>query len=95
MSRKAVGFIETVGFASAIIAADTALKAASVSLVKMTSVIGVGKSIGVTVYLAGSVAAVQSAVNSASAEVSVLGTLVAAHVIAGIDAQTEAKLVSA
>lgn len=93
MQRKAMGFIETVGFASAIIAADIALKAASVSLVKMTSVIGVGKSIGVTVYLAGNVAAVQSAITSASTEVSALGTLVSAHVIAGIDAQTEAMLI--
>lgn len=95
MQRKAIGLIETVGFASALIAADTSLKSASVSLVKMTSVIGIGKSIGITVYLTGNVAAVESAINNANSKISALGTLVSAHVIAGIDAQTEAKLVQA
>ncbi|QTF08594.1 BMC domain-containing protein [Brenneria izadpanahii] len=93
MQRRAMGFVETIGFASAIVAADVALKSADVALVRMESVIGVGKSIGVTVYFTGDVAAVQAAVARAKTEVAALNTLVSAHVIAGVDAETQAKLI--
>ncbi|MCG8708013.1 BMC domain-containing protein [Brenneria sp. 4F2] len=93
MQRRAMGFVETVGFASAIMAADVALKAANVALIRMESVIGVGKSIGVTVYFTGDVAAVQAAVERAKSAVSALDTLVSVHVIASVDTETQAKLI--
>ncbi len=88
-----MGFIETVGYASAIVAADYALKAANVRLVRMESVIGVGKSIGVTAYFCGDVAAVQAAIDAAKRAVAPLGTVVAAHVIANVDAEVREKLI--
>ncbi len=93
MTRQAMGFIETVGYASALIAADYALKAAKVSLLRMETVIGVGKSIGVTVFFAGDVAAVQAAIDAAKAAVAPLATVVAAHVIANIDAKARDVLI--
>lgn len=94
MSGRAMGFIETTGLASALIAADTALKAANVTLVRMESVIGSGKGgIGVTAFFTGDVAAVKAAVDAADAAVAPLGTVIGAHVVANMDSGAREKLV--
>lgn len=94
MSSTAMGFIETVGYAAAIVAADYALKAANVKLVRIETVIGVGKMLGVTVYLGGEVAAVQSAVDAGSREASKIGTVVSAHVIPNLDSKVRMDMFS-
>ena len=59
---SALGFIETVGLASAIAAADAALKAANVSLIGRENTKGQGR---ITVKITGEVSAVQAAVAAA------------------------------
>ena len=77
----ALGMIETRGLLGAIEAADAALKSASVSLIGARKVGGGW----VTVLLSGDVAAVQSAVDAASASLSQLGIGFSAHVIPRLD----------
>lgn len=65
MSRgNALGFIESVGLASAIAAADAALKAANVELIGRENSRGYGC---ITIKIAGEVGAVQAAVSAAKA----------------------------
>ena len=75
---QALGFIETKGFVAAVEAADSALKAANVSLVGQKRV-GSGL---VTVILTGDVAAVKAAVEAGTESASAIGKVVAAQVIA-------------
>ncbi len=75
---QALGFIETKGFVAAVEAADSAMKAASVSLVGQKWV-GGGL---VTVVLTGDVAAVKSAVDAGTESASAVGEVVGAQVIA-------------
>ncbi|MNC09170.1 hypothetical protein D3C75_567880 [compost metagenome] len=79
---QALGLIETLGFTTAVSAADAALKAADVQLVAVEKVIGVGGSLGVTLHFSGDVAAVTSSVEAGKAEAQRVGTVVSAHVIA-------------
>lgn len=85
MSEKAMGLIETAGYATALVAADYALKAANVKLVRIETVIGVAKLLGVTVYLGGEVAAVQSAVDAGTREAEKIGKVVSSLVIPNLD----------
>ncbi len=75
---QALGFIETRGFVAAVEAADSALKAASVSLVGQKRV-GSGL---VTVILTGDVAAVKAAVESGTESASGVGEVVGSQIIA-------------
>ena len=75
---QALGFIETIGLVAAAEAADSALKAASVSLIGKQSV-GAGL---FTVILTGDVAAVKAAVDAGAESASAVGQVVASQVIA-------------
>ncbi len=75
---KALGFIETRGFVAAVEAADSALKAANVSLLGQKRA-GAGL---VTVILTGDVAAVKSAVEAGAGSAAAVGEVFSAQVIA-------------
>jgi len=75
---NALGFIETRGFVASVVAADSALKSANVSLVGR-KLPGSGL---VAVIVTGDVAAVKAAVDAAAASASVVGEVVSAQVIA-------------
>jgi len=77
MAEKALGLVETQGFVGAVEAADAALKAADVSLIRYELSTG-GL---VTVEFAGDVAAVQAAVEAGAAAASRVGQLISKHVI--------------
>lgn len=83
--QQAMGFVETFGYGPAIVAADTALKAASVRILRIEPTIGSGGSLGVTIYLQGEVAAVTAAVAAGSEEAGRIGKVVSAHVIPNLD----------
>ncbi len=74
----ALGFIETQGFTAVFNAIDQACKAANVEVIGKEK-LGGGY---VTVVIKGDVAAVKAAVEAGQAEVSKLGNLIAAYVIA-------------
>jgi len=76
---KALGVIETFTVASAIVAADAALKAAAVEAIELRLAIGLGGKCFVT--LTGDVGAVQAAVSAGSADASAKGLLVSRVVI--------------
>ncbi|RUS47072.1 BMC domain-containing protein [Cohnella sp. AR92] len=94
MAQQALGLIETIGYATAVSAADAALKAANVRLEAVERVIGVGGMLGVTVHFAGDVAAVQSAVEAGKLEASRVGTLVSAHVLPRAHQEVALKVLS-
>lgn len=75
---KALGFIETRGFVAATEAADSALKAANVSLVGQKRP-GSGL---VAVVITGDVAAVKAAVDAGANSAKAVGEVIAAQVIA-------------
>ena len=75
---QAIGFIETVGLVTATEAADSALKAASVSLLGTQSV-GSGY---FTIIITGDVAAVKAGVEAGAESASAIGQVVATQVIA-------------
>lgn len=77
--RTAMGYIETVGLAAAIAAADAALKAANVSLIGREISKGAGM---VTVKLSGNVGAVKAAVAAGKAEGDRVSQVLAIQVIA-------------
>ncbi|SFS80641.1 BMC domain-containing protein [Marininema halotolerans] len=81
MAQQALGMIETIGFTTAVSAADAALKAANVTLSGWEQVIGAGGSLGVTIHLQGDVAAVTSAVQAGREEAARVGNVMASHVI--------------
>ncbi len=81
----ALGLIETAGYGAAIFAADAALKAAAVRVVRLEPTIGSGGSLGVTVFLRGEVAAVHAAVSAGQAEANRVGRAVSADVIPSLD----------
>ncbi len=89
---QALGLIETLGFTTAVSAADAALKAADVQLVAVERVIGVGGSLGVTLHFSGDVAAVTSSVEAGKAEAQRIGTVVSAHVIAKAHSDVTGKI---
>ena len=75
---QALGFIETKGFVAATEAADSALKAANVSLVGQKRV-GSGL---VTVIITGDVAAVKAAIEAGAESAAAIGEVLSAQVIA-------------
>ncbi|MHB9027694.1 MAG: BMC domain-containing protein [Candidatus Latescibacterota bacterium] len=78
VSGRALGFIETKGFVGAVEAADTMLKAASVSLVGYRKI---GSGI-ISVIVRGDVAAVKAAVDAGKAAASRVGEILSTSVIA-------------
>lgn len=80
----ALGLIETRGFTGAIIAADTALKAANVRLIKAEVIKG-GL---VTVQFTGDVGAMKAAVEAGSDAVKPRGVFIASHVIPRMHPET-------
>ncbi len=78
VSGKALGFIETRGFIGSVEAADTMLKAASVSLVGYRKT-GSGY---IAVMVRGDVGAVKAAVEAGTEAASRLGEVVSSQVIA-------------
>ncbi|KUP23278.1 BMC domain-containing protein [Paenibacillus sp. DMB5] len=89
---QALGLIETLGFTTAVSAADAALKAADVQLVAVEKIIGVGGSLGVTLHFSGDVAAVTASVEAGQAEGRRIGTVVSAHVIAKAHSDVTGKI---
>ena len=77
MANQALGMIETKGLVSQFEATDAMLKAANVDLIGWEKV-GSGN---VVVFVAGSVAAVKSAVEAGATAASTIGEIVAVHVI--------------
>lgn len=77
----ALGLIEAIGLTTAITALDAAAKAADVTLVGYEKVIGAGKSISVTIHLAGEVAAVKASVEAGVIAANRVGRVLAHHVI--------------
>ena len=75
---KALGFIETKGFVAAVEAADSALKAARVSLLTQMRA-GSGL---VMVVVTGDVAAVKAAVDAGAGSAAAIGEVIAVQVIA-------------
>jgi microcompartment protein CcmL/EutN len=78
VSGRALGFIETKGFVGAVEAADTMLKAASVSLVGYRKI---GSGI-ISVIVRGDVAAVKAAVDAGKAAAARVGEILSTSVIA-------------
>ena len=77
-ANKSIGIIETKGFTPLVVAADTAVKAASVDIVEWRKV-GSGF---VSIVIEGEVAAVRSAVDAAIDAASRVGEVVSSTVIA-------------
>jgi microcompartment protein CcmL/EutN len=76
--QEALGIIETHGYATAVEAADAAVKAANVKLGSLLTKVGSGR---VSVIIRGDVAAVKSAVEAGVAAASQAGTVLAQAVI--------------
>lgn len=86
---KALGLIEVDGYLAAVEAADSALKAASVTLIGIETV----KAAITVVKLTGDVAAVKAAVDAGTAAAEALGRLRTSHVIPRLDDQLNSFLV--
>lgn len=85
MQGNAMGFIETFGYGTAVMAADAALKAAAVEILRIENTIGGGGSLGVTVFLRGEVAAVRAALDAGKQAAEEVGRVVAGNVIPNLD----------
>ena len=79
--KHALGLIEVIGMAAAVSALDAACKNAAVTLVGCQKIIGAGKSLSVTLHIAGTVADVRSAVDAGVAAAEKVGRVLASHVI--------------
>lgn len=90
----ALGLIETVGYTTAVSAADAAVKAADVEIIGLEKIIGVKGYVGVTVHLSGDVAAVTSAVEAGKKQAEKVGVIVSTEVIARTHHDVNAKLLS-
>lgn len=90
----ALGLIETVGYTTAVSAADAAVKAADVEIVGLEKVIGVSGYVSVTVHLSGDVAAVTSAVEAGEEAARTIGQVVSTEVIARAHSDVQEKLLS-
>ncbi|EOI01893.1 hypothetical protein UAY_01301 [Enterococcus moraviensis ATCC BAA-383] len=85
---EALGLIEVNGYLGAICAADAALKAANVKLLKSEKIKG-----GITtIELVGDVAAITAAVDAGKVVAETLGCLRASHVIARMDNAVQSLL---
>ncbi len=87
MQENAMGFIETFGYGTAIMAADAALKAAAVEILRIENTIGSGGSLGVTIFLGGEVAAVKAAIEAGTQGAQEVGKVVASNVIPNLDSK--------
>lgn len=81
MEKQTLGLIEVRGYLGAVQAADAALKAANVTLIRCEIIKG-GL---VTVQLTGDVGAIQAAVEAGEEAAKQLGVLITSHVIARLD----------
>lgn len=79
---KALGMIEALGLSTAISALDAACKAADVTLIGYDKVIGVEKSIGVTIHISGDVAAVNAAIEAGVRAGNRVGKVISSKTIA-------------
>ncbi|MED3573137.1 BMC domain-containing protein [Cytobacillus praedii] len=89
---QALGLIETVGYLTAVSAADAAVKAADVEIVGIEKVIGVSGYLGVTVHFSGDVAAVKSAVEFGRDAAERIGKVISSHVIPRAHLEVAGKL---
>ncbi|WP_309543454.1 BMC domain-containing protein [Cytobacillus firmus] len=89
---QALGLIETVGYSTAVSAADAAVKAADVEIVGIEKVIGVEGYLGVTIHFTGDVAAVKSAVDAGVSAAERIGKVISAHVIPRAHSEVAGKL---
>ncbi|MBU8878559.1 BMC domain-containing protein [Bacillus sp. FJAT-29790] len=89
---QALGLIETLGYLTAVSAADAAVKAADVEIVGIEKVIGVDGYLGVTVHFNGDVAAVKSAVDAGVNAAEQVGKVIASHVIPRAHNEVAGKL---
>ncbi len=89
MKTAALGLIEVKGYVGAIEAADAALKAANVTLIKLERI----RSGLVTVLLSGDVGAIKAAVDAGKEAAKKCGTLISTHVIARPHEETTKVLV--
>ena len=78
---KALGLIEAQGLTTAVTALDAASKAADITLIGIEKVIGVEQGVGVTINIAGEVAAVKAAVDAAIVAGNKVGRVISSHVI--------------
>lgn len=90
----ALGLIETVGYTTAVSAADAAVKAADVEIIGLEKVIGVGGYVSVTIHLSGDVAAVQSAVDAGREKGEMVGEIISTEVIARAHSDVQESLLS-
>lgn len=89
MENRALGLIEVYGYLGAIATADATLKAADVELVNAEKISG-----GLTtIQVMGDVGAVTAGVESGRVVAESLGCLLSSHVIARMDADTQALLI--
>ncbi len=89
---QALGLIETVGFTTAVSAADAAVKAADVEIAGIEKVIGVNGYLGVTIHFNGDVAAVKSAVDAGVNAAERVGKVISSHVIPRAHNEVSGKL---
>ncbi|KAF0817448.1 MULTISPECIES: BMC domain-containing protein [unclassified Cytobacillus] len=89
---QALGLIETVGYSTAVSAADAAVKAADVEIVGIEKVIGVDGYLGVTIHFNGDVAAVKSAVDAGVSSAERIGKVISSHVIPRAHNEVAGKL---
>lgn len=82
---SSLGLIEVVGYATAMAAADGAMKCANVRFVGMERVIGAGESVTLVVKLTGEVAAVAAAVEAGVHAAGLVGKVFASRVLARPD----------
>jgi ethanolamine utilization protein EutM len=85
MANNALGLIETRGFIAAVEAADASVKAANVNIVGYQT-IGAGL---VTILIQGDIGAVKAATDAAAGAAAQVGEVVAVHVIARPQEDTE------
>ncbi|MBT2689590.1 BMC domain-containing protein [Bacillus sp. ISL-47] len=89
---QALGLIETVGYTTAVSAADAAVKAADVEIAGIEKVIGVNGYLGVTIHFDGDVAAVKSAVDAGVNAAERVGKVISSHVIPRAHSEVSGKL---
>lgn len=94
MNLKALGLIETIGYTTAVSAADAAVKAADVEIIGLEKVIGVSGYVGVTINLSGDVAAVSSAVEAGRKKAEMVGKVISTEVIPRAHSDVNEKLLS-
>ena len=85
MKNSSLGLIEVNGYGTAISAADEALKAAAVKILRLEPTIGAAGSLGVTLFISGDVAAVKAAIEAAQNKAEKLNTVSSVKVIPNLD----------